>query len=430
MKNIFTKIRSSELLNVSFFTAISTTIRLLTSFVSAKIIAIYLGPVGLGMLGQLSSFVSIILVLSTGAVSNGVIKYVSEHRDNEIKQQQVIKASLIITILCSFLTGIIIIIFSRYWSQMLFGEREKYFSIILFFGFTLIFYSIYNLSISVLNGLKEYKKYNYLGISSSIIGLIFSVSLIKFYGIYGALLSVVTYQSIVFILLILFISNVKQLKLNNLFRVSTFKKDYYNLSKFSLMAIVSTATIPVSQIFIRNYLGSNLDKEIVGYYEGINRISMLYLGIITTTLSVYYLPKLSEIKDQFLLRKEIFKGYKLILSITSIILLLVFLLKSIVIRIIFTSSFQPMEAYFFPQLIGDFFKISSWLLAFQMLAKAMTKEYIITEVVFSFSLVLFSIAFIKIYGGIGAMYAYALNYFLYLICMAYIFRKLIFNFRK
>ena len=49
----------------------------------------------------------------------------------------------------------------------------------------------------------------------------------------------------------------------------------------------------------------------------------------------------------------------------------------------FSKEFYPMIDFFLWQLIGDFFKIMSWILAFIMVAKSMTKLYIITEIIFS-----------------------------------------------
>ena len=78
---IIKKLKSAEIVQVSFYSGISTVIKIITSFVSAKVIAIYLGPTGLGMLGQLTSFIAIFLTISTGAITTGVIKFVSEYKN-------------------------------------------------------------------------------------------------------------------------------------------------------------------------------------------------------------------------------------------------------------------------------------------------------------------------------------------------------------
>jgi PST family polysaccharide transporter len=428
LEKFIKKISNSELVNISIFTGLATGIKLITALITAKIIAIYLGPTGLGVLGQLNSFVAIVMVLSTGAVTNGVIKYLSEYVGNKAAQMRIIKAAAIITTICSTVVSLVIILFNEYWSKILFKENSfQYNSIIVIFGFTLFFYASFTLFTAILNGLKYFKKFNYLGIITSLVGLLFSVLLIIKLGVYGALLAAITYQSLVFVFVFIFKNRIAELSILELKKIKTEKRDYINLFKFSTMALVSSILLPISQIIIRNMITKELDITIMGFYEGINRLSNIYLTLITTTLSVYYLPKLSELNDKVKLRKEILNGYKLILPVTIIILLVVYFLRNFIIQIAFAVSFNQMESFFAPQLIGDFFKIASWLLAFLMLAKAMIKLYIITEVIFSILIIVLTFFGIDLFGSVGAIYAYAINYFIYFIAMLIIFNKTIYD---
>ena len=108
---------------------------------------------------------------------------------------------------------------------------------------------------------------------------------------------------------------------------------------------------------------------------------------------------------------------------TEICELIIFLLKEYVILIAFSKDLLPMMELFAWQLIGDVIKIASWLLAYLMLAKAMTKVFIYTEVLFSALFVGLSILFVDKFGLVGITYAYALNYLLYLFMMIFIFSK-------
>ena len=71
------------------------------------------------------------------------------------------------------------------------------------------------------------------------------------------------------------------------------------------MALVSIATVPISHLIIRNYIGENLSWDDAGYWQGMWYISTMYLLVVTTSLGVYFLPKLSEIQDKLELKKEI-----------------------------------------------------------------------------------------------------------------------------
>lgn len=103
--------------------------------------------------------------------------------------------------------------------------------------------------------------------------------------------------------------------------------------------------------------------------------------------------------------------------------LAIYVLREFVVYIAFSDKFLPMLELFKWQLIGDVIKIASWLLGYLMLAKAMTKVFIYTEIGFSVLFVLLSIVFIDSFGLVGITYAFSVNYFLYLIMMILIFRK-------
>lgn len=151
---------------------------------------------------------------------------------------------------------------------------------------------------------------------------------------------------------------------------------------FTLMALVTALTVPISQMILRGYVMANISTIEAGWWEGMNRISNLYLLVVTTSFSVYYLPKLSELENKRDIKYEIVKAYKVVIPTLLFLFTLVYLLRFIVIRVLYTPEFLPMEELFIWQLVGDLFKVSSWLLAFVMIAKSMTKAFIITEFYF------------------------------------------------
>ena len=279
---------------------------------------------------------------------------------------------------------------------------------------------------SVLNGFKEFKKFVKISIITSIIGVFFTVGLVYFWQLRGALISAVTYQSIAFfVTLLLAIKSPWFASKNFNFRFSKVVLKKY--LSYSLMTIVTAATIPVSQLIIRSYVISHLSTTEAGWWEGMNRISGMYLMVITSSFGIYYLPRLSEIKNKHELRKEIFTAYKVIIPTLIVGFLGIYVFRDLIIRILFTSDFYPMRNLFVWQLIGDLFKISSWLLAFLMIAKSMSLLYVFTEVVFSTLLIGLSIFLFNRNSLVGIPQAYMINYFLYLAVMSIVFKDILFS---
>ncbi|MFC4164310.1 O-antigen translocase [Epilithonimonas zeae] len=414
------KILSSDLVKVFSYTGFSTLIKLITSYVTVKVVASIIGPSGVALVGQLQNFTSIFTTVGAGGINNGVVKYVSEYKEDKTTLQKYLKNGFKLTAYFSGISSLFLIALSTYLSRWVLFE-EKYHYLFILFGLNLMLLSFNNFFLSVLNGFKEFKKFVSINIFTNIISLIFTVILVWIYGLKGALISLVTYQG--FILLITLFYLKKKSWFSKQLWGNWDKQIVRKYFSYTLMALVTAMTLPVSQLLIRGYIIKEYSITDAGFWEGINKISAMYLMFITTSFSVYYLPKLAEITDNNILRKEIFKTYKIITPLIFITLVMIYLLKDVVINILFTKEFYPMKELFLWQLIGDFFKIMSWLLAFVMVAKSMTKMYIITEILFATSLVLLSYYFIDHFGILGSTQSYCINYFLYFVVMVVVFSK-------
>lgn len=234
------------------------------------------------------------------------------------------------------------------------------------------------------------------------------------HGLYGALIGLALYQSLTFFVTFFLC-----------YKSSWFKLHYFigkvdpamakKLLKYALMSIVSAACIPTTQILIRNYLGSSLGWSSAGYWEAITRLSSAYLMLITTTLSVYYLPKLSELDDPLKIKTEIFNTYKVILPFSICCSIVIYLFRDLIIALIFTPSFIPMKELFAWQLVGDTFKITSWLLGYVYVAKGFTTLYVISEIIFSLLFYLLVVMLVNKFQLKAVVLAYTLNYFFHFI---------------
>ncbi|WP_141052060.1 O-antigen translocase [Aliarcobacter cryaerophilus] len=408
------------LIKTSVLTAISTIITVISAFVVNKVVAIYAGPTGLALIGQLKDFVTMLTNISNGAITQGIVKYTAEYQDIEEKKK-IFSSSIVISLICSLIISIFLFVFSDYLSELILKDIQ-YSSVFIIFGATIFLFALNMVLISILNGQKEIKKYVLVNIAGSIFSLVFTSILIMQLNLMGALYAMVLNQSVMFFVTLAFVLKSSWFKWEY-FKQGVDKDSLIKLSKYSLMAITSAIAAPVSFLIIRNHIGENLGWDSAGYWQGIWYISSMYLMVVTTSLSVYYLPRLSEIQDKIELKKEIFNGYKIIIPIVVFMSLVIFLLKEYVILIAFSKEFMPMMELFKWQLIGDIIKIASWLLAYLMLAKAMTKIFVYTEIGFSILFVLLSIWFLNAFGLVGITYAFSLNYLLYLFMMMYIFKK-------
>ena len=406
------------LVKTSILSFIATVIKIIAGLVINKAIAAYIGPAGLALVGQFQNFSQLLMTAAQGAINNGVTKYAAEYGKDHERTPILFSTAAKISFYSSLVVSVIIILFSKYASlQVLKSENYSYIFVI--FGITIILFVINNLLLSILNGLKEIKAWVMINIIQSFYSLVFTSLLIIFLGIDGALIALVTNQSVILVVVIWMLRNNPTFKLEN-FKREFDKSEAKKLGRFALMAITSAATVPISHMLVRNYIGESLSWEDAGYWQAIWYISTTYLMVVTTSLGIYYLPRLSETTDKSEVRKELIDGYKIIMPAVIVISFIIYLLKDFIIWLLFTEEFFQMRELFLWQLVGDVIKIASWMLASIMVAKAMTNAFILTEIVFSLSFVLLSIFFLERYGLVGMSYSFACNYSLYLFSMIYV----------
>ena len=403
------------LIKTSLLNGIAVVIKMLTMLGLNKILAIYVGPAGYAAIGNFQNAAQMITTFASGAINTGVVKYTAEYHDDEEKQRQVWRTAGTIAVLGSVITGIGVAVFSKQIAQW-FLQDESYNTVFIWFSVTLVFFIFNTLLLAILNGKKEIHRYIIANIAGSLFSLAVTSALAIQFGLQGALTALAIHPSFAFVITLYLCYKADWFKFSYLFgRLD--KQVVLNLSKYTAMALTSAACVPVSHILIRTHLADTLGMDAAGYWEAMWRLSAAYLMLVTTTLSLYYLPKLSELKDPKEIKAEILQGYKIILPVAAACGLVIYLLRDFIIGVLFTSDFIPMRDLFAWQMVGDTLKIGSWILAYLMLGKAMMKLFIASEIVFAAGFYGWTYFLTGMYGLEGVTIAHAINYAIYWVVM-------------
>ena len=386
-----------------------------TGLVLNKIFAIHLGPSGFAAIGQLQNFIAMVTSFAAGAINTGVTKYTAEYYDQPDRKKQLFQTAGTMTIVGSLFAGVVLVALSSPINTWLFGG-ENYQEALIFLSACLLMISLNAMLLAVLAGQKEVRRYVIANIASSIIGLVISGTLAWFLGLRGALIALSLGQALALLTTLYFCRGLSWCRLPTFWgRVD--KVTLLLLVRYVAMALVAALAVPLTQMLIRSEMISIFGVSHAGYWDAMNKISTIYLSLVTTTLSLYYLPRIAEIKDDSELRKEIGSSFKIIVPLVIFCSIVIFILRAPIVKILFSSEFQVMTELFGWQMIGDVLKIASWLLAYVLIGKAMMKVFIVTEVIFSFSLYIFTICATHEFGFVGVSMAYAFNYLLYLAVM-------------
>jgi len=199
------------------------------------------------------------------------------------------------------------------------------------------------------------------------------------------------------------------------------------MGSYSVMALMSAVLMPLVMLAIRSYIIDNLGYKDAGLWEAMTRISKYYLMFITSLTALYILPRFTELDGVKAFKKEVFNFYKSVMPFFAVFLLLIYFFKHFIVLGVFSYEFKPVEDLFLWQILGDFIKVLSIVIAYQFLAKKMFWHYVITELFLLIILYLTSIYLVDYYGLEGAVIAHFISYLMYFGLILLIFGTSLFG---
>lgn len=408
------------LIKTSILSAIAQVLKIISGFVITKVIAVYAGPSGMAIIAQLQNFINIILIFAGDFLKTATTKYTAEYLEDDKRKFQLWSLSIKVIIILNILVFIFLFFYSNEISNYLL-KSEDYGFVLKIFAFTLPLFILNTILLSILNGHKEIKKYIVINILLSLISLILVGILSINFGINGALVAYVTNQSVIFFITIIFVRNENWFKIKNFF-FDINKDDIKKLFGFAMITLVAILSSNLSLIIIRDFITTNISIDAAGYWQGIWTLSQVSLGLITTSLSIYFLPTLSAIKVKSDISKELKSAIRVILPVAVLISFSIYILKDFIILVLYTEEFNPMKELFLWQMIGNVIKVTGWLFGYVLVSRAMIKYTVSTEIIFATIFVLLSIYLVNIYGLIGVTYSYTINNILHFFTMYYIYK--------
>ena len=410
-----------NLVKTSLLNGIAVAVKVASALVLNKILAVYVGPAGYAVIGQFQNTVSIIVSLAGGVVATGVTKATAQHFDDEAKQHAVWQTAIRFSLGASLIAGVSLLFMGDWLSVWLLRSTDMS-SVFVWLALTLPAMAANNLLMAIINGKKEIIIYIAANIIGSLISMLLTGFLTYMFGLYGALVAFTINPAVTLLSTAAMIGKREWFKAKFLWGTLN-RTALPELAGFGLMGLTSALTVPVTYMLIRNHLATNLGLASAGYWQASWKISEIYLMMITTTLTVYYLPRLAEIRTSEEFKIEIFKVYRFVMPIVVAGAVTIYALRDFIINSLFTSDFLPIRDLFAWQLTGDVIKIGAFVLAYIMLGRAMVKIYIITEIAFCATFLLLTWLLVSKWGLQGVAIAYAINYCLYWGCMIYLVQQ-------
>ncbi len=399
-------------------------IRLVISFFIRGLISRELGEIAFRRMGDIRSLIQIATSFGQLGIFNGIVKYVSEYKDDKAKLQQLFSTAFVFFTIGTVGTSLAFLVFAPQVNAWLMKEGDYVFYIRLI-GSVVPFIALSRVFLGVINGLSAYKRFSKIDLLTYLVSAALQVILLIQFRLEGILIAIICTPIIQFFT-ILFAGRKILFEYIDLKKIA-WKLPFGNaLFVFTIMSFVSTVLLNTVDIRIRGDITASISEEKAGIWTAMTDLSKNYMVFANALFTLYIIPKFAAIYSGEAFFKEVKNIYKTLLPIFGAGMLLVYFLRGFYVDIMH-PGFDGLKELFKWQLLGDFIRLAAMILAHQFLAKKLVRNFVFTELL---SLGLFY-AFAKLlsakYGVEGVVMGHLVRYIIYFIVVAFLvyryFRK-------
>lgn len=401
-------------------------VQLLTIFISiirTKLIAVFVGPAGMGIIALLNSAIGIIGSLSALGIEASAVKHISSDYKNEDLNTVSVTVSVVkkVALVTGIIGSVVMLLFSNWLSLITFGNTEQMYSFVLL-SIVLLFRQLTTAELAILQGLRKMRFLAKANLYGNIVGLLVSFPLYYFYGI-DAIVPTMIGISLSALIFSFYYSKKVQIERKNVTKVQ-FVTEGKRIIKLGFMLTVSGLLTLLTAYLIQIYVGKQGGLEQVGFYNAGFTLLNSYVGIIFTVMSTDYFPRLAAISNQNeAVRTSVMQqSFLSILIITPIIILFLTLIPFIV-RVVFTTEFIaiiPMACF---GILAMLFRAVSWSMGYILIAKGDSKMFLKTAIGFNAVSLLFNVLGYYFYGLEGLGFSFLVYYMVHFFGLKIITKK-------
>jgi len=401
---------------------------ILITIVRSKVIAILLGPTGMGVVGLLTSTTALVASMTNFGLETSAVKSVAEAYSTS-DQKDLSKTVAIFRKLVwgtGLLGALVTLAFAPYLSQLTFGDRSYTWSLVLL-AVTLLINQLTVAENVLLQGTRQLRSLATANMIGSVASLLITLPMYFFFGLDGIVPALILMALTTLVVVSYFGRKIPLDKLTVTWaevkeKGSTMLKLGFFLS---LSGLLASLTAYILRIFINNTDG----VDNVGLYTAGFQIIGTYVGLVFTAMGTDYYPRLAAVANEDKQRNELVNQQAVIALLILFPIIVAFIFFSPwVIRLLYSSKFEPINEMIIWAAYAMFFKAVSWSIAFQFLAKANSRLFFVNELAVNTYLLILNIIGYHYLGLEGLGISYLVVYIIYLI-QVYLVTKSTFGFQ-
>ncbi len=391
---------------------------ILFSLVRTKLVALWLGKIGIGMFGLYNSSLDVINSIAQLGLRNSAVRDIAGSEGSRVA----VVATVVRRWSCGLgiLGALLTLVLSPALSRWTFGDSDHTLGY-MFLSVTVFLSSITSGELAILQGMSLLRRLARASVWGAAAGVAVSIPMFYYWRIDSVVPSIIAYSVTTAAAVFIYRQRGDTAAARGLSLRETFDagKDFIRLGIF--MTASGFVTLLVSYVF-NAYLNYADGEDAVGLYQAGYTVVNRYVGLVFTAIAMEYYPRLvSAINSRRV--TSVYVGHEMTLALWVLLPVLTIFIAAdrLVVILLYDSSFLDIIPFIAWAMVGTVFRAVSWCIAFVILARGDGKIYLVTETLSALcSLPLNIIAYNQ--WGIGGLgYAYCAWYLLYTLIVGVVY---------
>jgi len=402
-------------------------VNILISIVRMKVLAVLLGPSGVGLLSIYNSLLGMVKQTAGLGMGSSGVREIASSRGDEATLSRARRVLFAAHLLQGTLAMIAVWLLRERIAIWLFGDTLRATEVGLI-GIAILLGLLAASQTALLQGLRKIGDLGRVTVLGAFVGTLAGLAAVWLQGESGLIWFILVQPLAVVLIALHYTRRLPKPIAARLSLVETWDvwKPMAKLgAAFMLGGLATAATL----LLVRGRISQELGLDAAGYFAAAWGITMTYVGFLLGAMGADYYPRLTEvIHDKIAAVRLMNDQAQLGLAIGGPVLLLLIGLAPWVITLLYSSAFEPTVTLLQWQMVGNVFKLASWAMSFSIVAAARGKTFFLMEL--SFNIVFLSMVFVFLphVGLEVTAYAFVLGYLVYLT-IVYVLARSIHGFR-
>ena len=401
----------------------ASVIGMVINIVKVKVLAVLLGPAGIGLMGLYQNIMLMASTLAGCGLGSSGVRQLAASAD-EAETLSIVRRALWLGNLTLGIAGMAILWLLREpVARWVFGS-SAHASEVGWLGVGLLLTMIAGSQTALLQGLRRINDLARFGILSGLVAASVGILVVYLLGKDGVLWFVLTAPAANVLVASYYASRLPHPQAP--YDMAAIQQQWLAMLKLGIPFMTAGLLMLTTQLAMRSIVLRELGLEATGYFQAAWAISFTYVGFVLNSMAMDYYPRLTAaVSDHERARKLVNEQTEMGLLLAGPLLMAMITFAPWVIQLLYAEGFSPAAELLSWQVLGDILKVASAPIGFVFLATGHGGVYIGIQLIWSAAFLGPLVLGIREFGLVMAGVGFGVAYLVFYVVVAIVANKLI-----